>query len=543
MSNRAVLYARVSSDDSSKDGRNLTGQLEMCRDYAQGQGWQVVAELSEDERGVSGARWDAPELNRALEMAQGGEFDTLVVREMDRFARKLAKQLVIEEQFKRAGVGVVYVLEEYADSPEGRLSKHIRATIAEYEREKIKERTVRARRRVVSQGNIMLHGGKAPYGYRLVKENGRSTLVICEDEARIVRLIFEWYTVEGLTIYAIIRRLSDMKIPSPADRGNFPHAHKKRGIGEWSRGGVANILNKETYAGTWHYGKQNSNTGERNPKEHHIAVTVPAIISRETWDIAQARKVQNKANAKRNTQYEYMVRGMLRCGQCGATVGIRASPLKSGVLLYYRCEASFGTKRYCHKCSMRDFRADRVDAVVWQWLRDLLKDPETIRAKAEAYRAQRAEATRPLRDSLAVIDHLLAERQQELKRAVDAYLKGGLLGKVLQEQAKQLEAAINSLESDRAELVQQIEADTLTDEQIYTLEHLAGLIGEGLGLADANFTERRYIVETLRFKGKLLLIDGQKYIDASCYLGEDVLNVSTVTKNYGPRGYCLAAGM
>ena len=61
MIKRAILYARVSSDDTGKDGRNLAGQLDMCREYAERQGWQVVAELAEDERGVSGARMDAPQ--------------------------------------------------------------------------------------------------------------------------------------------------------------------------------------------------------------------------------------------------------------------------------------------------------------------------------------------------------------------------------------------------------------------------------------------------------------------------------------------------
>ena len=78
MTKRAILYARVSGDDRGNDGRNLSGQLDMCREYAQRQGWQVIAELAEDERGVSGARMDVPELSRALDMAESGSFDVLV---------------------------------------------------------------------------------------------------------------------------------------------------------------------------------------------------------------------------------------------------------------------------------------------------------------------------------------------------------------------------------------------------------------------------------------------------------------------------------
>ena len=143
MKKRAVLYARVSGDDRGREGRNLAGQLDMCREYAQDRNWQVIEELAEDDRGAPGASFELPELNRAREMAKAGEYDVLVVRELDRLSRKLAKQLVVEEELNRMGVEVDYVLADYEDTPEGRLNKHIRATIAEYEREKINERMVR----------------------------------------------------------------------------------------------------------------------------------------------------------------------------------------------------------------------------------------------------------------------------------------------------------------------------------------------------------------------------------------------------------------
>src|SRR5690606_26259570 len=112
------------------DGRNLPGQLEMCREHAAGRGWRVVAELAEDDRGASGADLDLPELARALSMARAGEFDVLVTRELDRLARGLAKQLIVEAELKSAGVDVEYVLGEYANTPEGTLQKHVRAVIA-----------------------------------------------------------------------------------------------------------------------------------------------------------------------------------------------------------------------------------------------------------------------------------------------------------------------------------------------------------------------------------------------------------------------------
>lgn len=248
---RAVLYARVSGDDRGKEGRNLAGQLEMGREYARERGYAIAAELAEDDRGTSGAEIDLPQLNRVREMAKTGEFDVLVVRELDRLSRNLAKQLIVEQELKRTGVAIEYVLGEYPDTPEGRLNKHIRATIAEFEREKIAERMTRGRRQKVKAGYVLVHG-RPPYGYRVDKVDGKHILTIHEPEARIVRLIFTWYT-EGngengpMGSVSITRKLNEMGIPSFADMRNG----KERGYGKWNRSSIYHMLRNETYCGLW----------------------------------------------------------------------------------------------------------------------------------------------------------------------------------------------------------------------------------------------------------------------------------------------------
>jgi len=193
MAKRAVLYARVSKDDRRAGGRNLASQIEMCRDYALQHGWGIVAQLSEDDRAASGALFELPQLKAILDMARTAEFDILVVREIDRLNRNLAKQLIVEEELKRQGVQIEYVLGAYPDAPEGNLMKNVRASVAEYERLKISERMVRGRRNKVKPGNLLPHG-RPPYGYRLADVSGRQGFRIHEPEARIVRLIFEWMT-------------------------------------------------------------------------------------------------------------------------------------------------------------------------------------------------------------------------------------------------------------------------------------------------------------------------------------------------------------
>lgn len=158
MTRRAVLCTRVSGDDGGKGGRNLVGQLDMCREYAQQSDWHIAAEMVEDDRGASGASFELPQLDRIREMASNGESDILVVRDKDRLSHNLAKQLIVEEELKRTGIQIEYALAEYPDTPEGRPNKHIRATIAEYEREKISERMTRGRQLKAPAGNMITQG-------------------------------------------------------------------------------------------------------------------------------------------------------------------------------------------------------------------------------------------------------------------------------------------------------------------------------------------------------------------------------------------------
>lgn len=95
MKKRAITYARVSGDDREKDGRNLEGQLLMCRKHALERNWEIIAELAEDDRGAPGASFELPKLSQAREMAVSNMYDVLVVRELDRLSRSLAKQLDI----------------------------------------------------------------------------------------------------------------------------------------------------------------------------------------------------------------------------------------------------------------------------------------------------------------------------------------------------------------------------------------------------------------------------------------------------------------
>ena len=149
----------------------------MCREYALSEGYQVVGEYAEDDRGVSGADFDAAELNRALAVARGDGFEVLVTRELARFARALAKQLIVEREFLKAGVRVEYVRGKYPDTMQGRLQKNIEAVIAEYNREDTAWRMTNGRRRRAEKGNV-IPSAHLPYGYQEATVDGKRTFSV-----------------------------------------------------------------------------------------------------------------------------------------------------------------------------------------------------------------------------------------------------------------------------------------------------------------------------------------------------------------------------
>jgi site-specific DNA recombinase len=441
---------------------------------------------------------------------------------------------------KRAGVDIDYALGDYPDTPEGRLNKHIRATIAEYEREKIKERNTRGRRNVVKQGRIMLHGDRPPFGYRVSQEGAK--LVIHEPEAAIVQQIFAWYTKgneqgDCLSAFKIAKRLSEMEAPTWSDIHGV--VQKQRGYGQWSSTIVLDILHSETYKGKWHYGRRNAAGRRRNPREHWVTLEVPSIVSDTVWEEAQRQCRQNTALADRNIRREYLLRHRLTC-QCGYSVQgyCVTTKRKNGVkvpYLYYRCSgvALDVAKKGCH---LPSFRVDHVDAAVWEWVKSLLADPTGLLSGLNDYREGRDRENAPVRDRLRVVQDLITDNRQQLERLLDLYLAGSFPKEMLADRQARLESTIASLEKVKAGLLAHLELRTLTGEQIETLCGFAMEVAQGFAAADEDFQTRRRVIETLDVRAILAVEDAQKIVYITCILGDISLPVSGCATHYSKCG-------
>ena len=209
MNNRAILYARVSTEEQSK-GYSLPTQLEACRKYAESKDYTVVREITD---AFTGTEIDRPGLNELYEFIETSKIDRLIVYDIDRLSREVANQAIIEMELAKEGITIEYVIGGYTDSPEGELMKIIKTGIAQYENRQRTERTRRGKIGKAKAGYVVCPAGRAPFGYDYVNEEHKGKFIINESQARVVRQIFSWLVDDGTSSYCLL-----YTSPSPRDR-------------------------------------------------------------------------------------------------------------------------------------------------------------------------------------------------------------------------------------------------------------------------------------------------------------------------------------
>jgi len=142
---KAAIYARVSTTD-----QHVENQLAELRQYGECRGWTVVEYV---DKGVSGAKDRRPALDDLLKAARRRRFDVLVCWRLDRLGRNLRHLILLLDELQALGIAFVTLGEGIDTStPAGRLQLHVLSAIAEFERERIRERVLAGLARARAQG-------------------------------------------------------------------------------------------------------------------------------------------------------------------------------------------------------------------------------------------------------------------------------------------------------------------------------------------------------------------------------------------------------
>ena len=209
---QVALYARVSSEQQS-EAKTVESQVADVRAKIAARGETLGAEQEFVDDGYSGTTLIRPALERLRDVIAAGGIDRLYVHCPDRLARNYAHQVLLLDEFVRAGVEVVFLNREVGQTPEDQLLLQVQGMIAEYERAKILERSRRGKRHGAQVGRVSVLSC-APYGYRYVNKQdsgGEARFDIILEEARVVRQIFAWVGRDRCTIGEVQRRLNQAK--------------------------------------------------------------------------------------------------------------------------------------------------------------------------------------------------------------------------------------------------------------------------------------------------------------------------------------------
>jgi DNA invertase Pin-like site-specific DNA recombinase len=241
---QVALYARVSSEQQS-EAKTVESQVSDLRAKIAARGETLAAEQEFVDDGYSGATLIRPALERLRDVIAAGGIDRLYVHCPDRLARNYAHQVLLLDEFTRAGVEVVFLNREVGQTPEDQLLLQVQGMIAEYERAKILERSRRGKRHGAQVGSVSVLSC-APYGYRYVNKQdsgGEARFDIILEEARVVRQIFAWVGRDRCTIGEVQRRLNQAKEPT------------RTGKTVWDRATIWGILKNPAYKGEAAFGK------------------------------------------------------------------------------------------------------------------------------------------------------------------------------------------------------------------------------------------------------------------------------------------------
>jgi site-specific DNA recombinase len=390
-----ALYCRVSTDEQAREGVSLEEQQERLKAYCKAMGWSSEARLYIDD-GFSAKSTERPQLTHLIKSIEKNEISKVMVTKLDRLSRRLLDLLTLIDVFQKHEVSFVSISESFdTNTPSGRLTLQVLGAVAEFERERIRERVMDNMVHAAHQGKWLT---QSPYGYRL--ENKQ--LVLYEPEAWIVRRVFDEYVKQGHGFFSIARRLNEEGVAS---------RHAK----EWSIRSVKLLLSNPVYKGTYRWNRIDSSKKQRLEKENKEWIIVedclPAIIDKETWERAQS-KINSPSLAPRSQTSPHLLGGLLKCGQCGSGMSIGWSGSTNNRYRVYRCSAN----KNKGTCTSKQYKADEVETWFKQGLFELLESANTPSVPTlieEAAGQQKAKT-----------EQKLASAKSRYKRKVEAYTAG-----------------------------------------------------------------------------------------------------------------------
>ena len=346
------IYVRVSTEEQAQEGYSIRAQEQKLKDYARIKDWSIF-KIYRDE-GISGKNISArPAINELIEDIKQGNIKNVLVFKIDRLTRN-TRDLIDLVEFFNAHDCTFNSLNESIDtqSATGRMFIKIIGIFAEFERENIVERVTLGLERKVKEG-YTLATCIVTYGYN--RNKGEKIQTINEEEAKVVRQIFDMFLHKNMTYHKIAKILNDRNIPTKLNS-------------VWQPSIISAILKNSTYKGYVRYAVRDEKRNFETKGLHE------PIITEELFDETQVliKKKITKVY-KKPPQDERFFAGLLFCGICGRklTVHRGKKTRRDGTVIErdsYRCnDYSFGRS----KCTCSSMTQSAVEKNFVEYIKNV----------------------------------------------------------------------------------------------------------------------------------------------------------------------------
>ena len=474
---KCYLYTRVSTS-MQVDGYSLDAQRDKLRKYAAYEDMIIAGEYSDE--GFSGKNIQGrQDFQRMLNDIQDGKDDVsyVLVFKLSRFGRNAADVLNSLQLMQDFGVNLICV-EDGIDSSKdaGKLMISVLSAVAEIERENIRTQTMAGREQKAREGKW--NGGFAPYGYKL--ENGN--LVIAEDEAEVIRVIYDRYIHTNEGVAGVAKYLNR--------NGYTKKLRQNNTIPGFSRDFVKNVLYNPVYMGKIAYGRRRTEKKQGTRNEMHVVEQSEfpvyegqheAIISEEDWYLAQEKRKVNsfKREKVNNPDHAHILSGILKCPCCGKSMYgniAKAHSKDKKTRYYYYCKNTVTPTG--HECSFRlNIEQTEINKFVAKVISAMVNNPRFV----EAIQAKIGTAvdTEDMEKQIAVLQGRLKqafgtksrlERQMDTLDLNDAHYDRKILD--LQRRYDEQYDIIEEIEVQIAELqgqIRSIQQEKISGDNIYRL--------------------------------------------------------------------------
>jgi site-specific DNA recombinase len=424
---RVATYTRISTDEEHQP-YSLEAQDGRLRAYVESQdGWELVRSFTDQ---LSGASLERPGLRRALSEARAGRFDLLLVYRVDRLSRSVRGLAQVLEELDQAGVAFRSATEPFdTGSPAGRMMVQMLGVFAEFERATIIDRVIAGMERKAANGGWC--GGRDPYGYRLVKGEGR--LVVDEAEAPLVGVIFDRYVNRRLGSHALANWLNES-------------GHRTRAGRSWSYKAVLNLLRNRTYLGEVHF------RGPWHPSSQ------PPLVSEDLFEAAQALLLERGEDVSKraSNSSDYLLTGLVVCESCGRHFTGTAATGRNGTYRYYTCASR--QRSGSHACRAPRLPADALDEAVVAALIETYERTDLFEEAAQRAKTRSGSARQRVEAELASVAGELAKIEAAIERYLTAFENGALPEATCGERVRALETRAADLRSRQADLNELVQA-------------------------------------------------------------------------------------